>query len=629
MSDSNSPFPFSTRLSRTNKYDLKREIQIYDSLKSPAETRNIMIEKDLLIKSQRNTIKLYEKKIENLEKNNSLLKQIIGTLSAHITEELNEILPPLPMILDDSIKLTPLSNIKKPSLKGRTQSVDISGILNSITRSNKVNCQSVSTRNYIFDPSMQQNLFQDYHEADFLKAVIDSQLSRDEMQKVVKFLLGKTSQDLFFYKTRTIVFESLSFFLSLRNVAFLNSPEIFLPRTLEMMLDIIEVEKITVFVYDSDTLCSIAVTAEVPKAITIEKNFGHFKYIEEFLIISSAYQDERFDKQYDQVCGFVTRNLACVPMSTESQMIGILECCNKKTEFTGEDLLLMNHVARQLAVAQIGIEIREKLLSLHNKPIISKDQIESCKEALIVPVLNTLALALCELVNCERVNIFLYSPQNQELLSIVAVGSMNKISMPMNTGIPGLAFVSGNLVNADSSHPNFWAGSDKMSGLITREILAVPIKGIGVVECLNNKNFTKFSKTDEKRVETLVETVKVVIESGNKLSSLLYTADVTEFCLQNITQSILHINHQGQLQKLNPAACKLLKIKPEKVIGASVNEIFEHFTEVLEAFWKTVKENLPSQALSIKCKNQKFSLSIFLLSGIEENPSFILIISQA
>lgn len=627
MSDPNSPFPFSTRLSKTNKYDLKREMQVYESLKSPSETRNIMMEKDLLIKSQRSTIKLYEKKIENLEKNNTLLKQIIGTLSVHITDELNGILPPLPSFHDDTLKLAPLINNKKPSFRNKSENSDMSGIVNSIARSSKVNCQSVSTRNYIFDPSMQQNLFQDYHEAEFLKSIIDSQLSRDEMQKVVRFLLGKTSQDLFIYKTRTIVFESLSFFLSLRNVAFLNSPEIFLPRTLEMMLDIIEVEKITVFVYESDTLTSIAVTAEVPKAITIDKTFGHFKYVQEFLIIPCAYEDDRFDKQYDQVCGFITRNLACVPMSTESQVIGILECCNKKTEFTGDDLLLMNHIARQLAVAQIGIETRDRLLNIHSQPAANKSHIESCKESLIVPVLDAFAVSLCEIINCERVNVFLYSPASQELFNVVAIGSQGKIRIPMNAGIAGLAFVSGNLVNTDSNNPHYLADKDRESGVSTREVLAMPIKGIGVIECLNNKNFNKFSKTDEKRLEILSETIKTIIECANRLGNLLYTADVAEFCLQNIKQSIFHINYQGIIQKLNPAACSFLNCKPEKVIGASLNEALENFTEVIEAFWKLVKEKSQKQTVSIKCKNQKLTLSIFLLSGIEENPSYIIILS--
>ena len=99
-------------------------MQHYEYIKVLSECKETIEEKDLLIKSQRNTIKLYEKKIENLERNNNSLKQIIGILSKHITDELNEILPPLPNIPDDNFKLAPIVN-QNFKHQRKSQSIDL------------------------------------------------------------------------------------------------------------------------------------------------------------------------------------------------------------------------------------------------------------------------------------------------------------------------------------------------------------------------------------------------------------------------------------------------------------------------------------------------------------------------
>lgn len=627
MSDSGTSFPFSSKPSKTNRIDFKREMLMHEYLRSPADARNLMIEKDMLIKSQRNTIKLYEKKIENLEKNNSLLKQIIGNLSSYITDELNEELPQIPSLPDETRKLAPISNSKKPSIRTKSQSVDLTSLMNSITQSSKVNSQSITTHNYIFDPSMQQNLYQDFHEAEFLKSIVDSQLSRDEMQKVMKFLLGKTSQDLFIYKTRTIIFESLSLFLSLRNVAFLNSPDIFMPRTLEMLLDILEVEKITVYVYDSDMLCSIAVTAEIPRVINIEKTFGHFAHIEDFLIINSTYDDERYDKQYDQICGFVTRNLVCVPMMTDKVQVGILECCNKKTDFIGEDLFLLGHVARQLAMAQVGIETRDKLMGLGAAKTKIKGEVESCKDKLMASVFESFVKGLAELISCEKVNFYLFSQSSQELELVASTGSDERMKFKKDFGVFGLAYCTNSILNTDSSHKSFRIESDKKSGFITREILAVPLSQTGVLECLNKKNFSKFSKSDEKTVQVQIQTLQSIIDLVSRFSSLLLTSDINEFSLQNISQAVFHINSQNQIQKLNPAGSSFLSQPSEKLIGASFNEVFSKYPQILQSFLNCVKSKVSLHEESINTSKSDILLKFILISGIEESPSYIMIMT--
>ena len=627
MSASNHFLPFTpvSKQQKTPRYEIKREMQHYEYIKVLSECKETIEEKDLLIKSQRNTIKLYEKKIENLERNNNSLKQIIGILSKHITDELNEILPPLPNIPDDNFKLAPIVN-QNFKHQRKSQSIDLASAMNNISQTQKIGSQSVLIKNFLFDSALQNSLFQDFREAEFLKCLVDAQLCREEMQKVVKFLLGKTSQDLFLFKTRTILFESLSFFLSLRNVAFLNCYEVFLPRSLEMMMDILEVEKITVLAYNEEKLYSVAVTSEVPQAIEIPKNFGHFAYVIKDLIINSAYEDDRFDKTYDQICNFITRNVACVQIKLEDQVLGILECTNKQKDFTYNDLSLMTHISSSLALSQVGLDIKEKLTKLYNRPAINRGTIESCKESLIMPVFNKIIETILELIHCERASIFLYNDQTKELVSVLATGIDGVIRIPASVGVVGLAFITNSVINTDTTHSNFYPEIDKKVGFVTKEILVVPMKNIGAIQCLNKTNMNPFGKIDEKRLEIMASVVIAFIESINSLDALLRTADINEVCLQTVKEGIIHVNFQGIIQKINNYAATILNNKPEKIIGASINEALENHLFLLQKFWESVTNKAQKTETNITINKKSAEVLFFRVSGLEQHSSYLIFI---
>ena len=83
------------------------------------------------------------------------------------------------------------------------------------------------------------------------------------------------------------------------------------------------------------------------------------------LIINDCYNDPRFDKSFDLTTGFHTRNMICVPMINNEDLIGVIQVINKKNNevFNKEDLQLFEALAVQCAVAiensrLIDIEIK-------------------------------------------------------------------------------------------------------------------------------------------------------------------------------------------------------------------------------------------------------------------------------
>ena len=71
------------------------------------------------------------------------------------------------------------------------------------------------------------------------------------------------------------------------------------------------------------------------------------------LLIPDVKKDKRFYGQIDEMSGFVTKSILCVPLKAKSKMIGVLEVINKvdDTSFTEEDAMLLNIFANLAAIA--------------------------------------------------------------------------------------------------------------------------------------------------------------------------------------------------------------------------------------------------------------------------------------
>jgi signal transduction histidine kinase len=74
---------------------------------------------------------------------------------------------------------------------------------------------------------------------------------------------------------------------------------------------------------------------------------------EQHLLIPDVKKDKRFYEKTDEMSGFETESILCVPLKAKSKMIGVLEVMNKvdNTSFTEEDAMLLNIFANQAAVA--------------------------------------------------------------------------------------------------------------------------------------------------------------------------------------------------------------------------------------------------------------------------------------
>ena len=638
----------------------RRDLKALQSQHETIQTRLLDLkdslnDKDLQIKSQRNTIKLYEQKIATLQMHNTELREIVRRLTSYVTEELKESLPALPSMPeedDNSFRYDPVGmlNVKRKGRKRKAQSstrtyqseaaVAPMTSFSTAFRAQKGYVRPAKSNPIAFDPGLAQNLFEDFTGADFIKSLLDAQLTREDFQKTVKFLLGNVSKEVLFYQTKTILFETLSFFLTSRNIAYQNASEVFLPRVMEMLLDVLEVERVVLYVYDpqSESFLSKAVTADIPEQLIIPRDTGHLSLVYEnraAITIQNAYKDPSFDPAYDRICSTITQNVCCVPIQLNSEFLGVLECSNKKRPFGPTDMVVMSQIAKHLAVGLTGAGIGEKLKSYQERG--NRGSIDSAKEALIGPLVQAVVSGIQVQLACERVTVFLIDSSKSQLYSLYSLGASHAIRMPLTRGIASLSFTSKSTQNVPKAeeHPMFNPDIDEQTSFYTREVLAIPIGSHGVLECLNKKSLTAFSKSDEVRASAMAEVLNVLLAAGDNLEGVLLNADFNELCMQAVAVAVIQVNTQGLLQKVNRFAAEMFHLTPERMVGMTITELLADSEELLSDFQNaTIRSgnaHLKDRKLCLSRENKaksevKVTCDILKLEGLAGGCCFVLLL---
>jgi len=81
------------------------------------------------------------------------------------------------------------------------------------------------------------------------------------------------------------------------------------------------------------------------------------------MVVQEADKEKRFSKKYDEMSGFQTNSLICVPLILRDKPIGAIQVLNKKNHkpFTKADLEIMVSLSQQIAVAMENAKLYHRL----------------------------------------------------------------------------------------------------------------------------------------------------------------------------------------------------------------------------------------------------------------------------
>lgn len=214
--------------------------------------------------------------------------------------------------------------------------------------------------------------------------------------------------------------------------------------------------------------------------------------------VSNAYEDPRFNSEFDKYTGYRTESVLAFPIfSKDGEARGAIELLNKKTGvFTKADEQKAAKTA--LSFSEMGFSRDEEL--------------EKVQEIIY---------RLRQSIRCDRGSLFLLDKEKGTLYSKVSEGlDIHEIRLGLTLGAAGLAAITSrelNIPDAQNS-PLFDQRTDKKTGYRTRCILCAPIKNksgevFGVIQVINKKKDT-FSSADLDNLKVLSSNVAISLENA-------------------------------------------------------------------------------------------------------------------
>jgi response regulator RpfG family c-di-GMP phosphodiesterase len=89
------------------------------------------------------------------------------------------------------------------------------------------------------------------------------------------------------------------------------------------------------------------------------------------LIVNDVTTDQRFERSLDEITGFVTRSILCVPLAVHRRVIGVIEVLNKLdgSDFNAQDLETLTSVASTAAMAIENTKLNQTILEAYKGTI--------------------------------------------------------------------------------------------------------------------------------------------------------------------------------------------------------------------------------------------------------------------
>lgn len=290
------------------------------------------------------------------------------------------------------------------------------------------------------------------------------------------------------------------------------------------------------------------------------------------LNIPDAYNDDRFDRSYDQKTGYRTRSILCMPvLSTKTDnIVAVVQLLNKLNEspFNEEDERHFKEFAESLGV--ILESCNSFYIAARNQKGVAAllKAISSLEQSLdLEKTLQSVMGEARQLMQADRSTLWIMDEEKGELWSRVKMGDSERmldLHNPIGSGIVGYVASTGETLNIPDAYqdPRFNPEPDKRTGYVTRNILCMPVFNssgelIAVTQLINKVQGT-FNSSDEAFMRAFNIQAGIALENAKLFESVLVEKQYQKDILQSLSDAVISTDLEGRIVTINDAAVALL-----------------------------------------------------------------------
>ena len=329
------------------------------------------------------------------------------------------------------------------------------------------------------------------------------------------------------------------------------------------------------------------------------------------LNIKDAYQDPRFDSDWDKRTGYRTRSILCVPMKNHhGRTIGVVQVLNKRHgAFGPDDESLLSALASQAAVSIENSKLFLSVVGKNMELLDAKEQLErKIRELDVLFEIAQVAASATKLdellegvlarsmraIDAEAGSILLADEDSGDLRFRCAIGgvpdAVKRLKVRLGEGISGWVAMHGepqivNEVDEDERHSKLIASQ---VGYHPRSLLCVPLRfddGQGAIELLNKADGHAGFTDDDLKLATVIaghvstsigllrarerrEREERLSTIGQLLSSVLHDLKTPMTVISGYLQLLVHEEDTDERQRYGDAV-----VRQVELINAMTREI--------------------------------------------------------
>jgi signal transduction histidine kinase len=246
--------------------------------------------------------------------------------------------------------------------------------------------------------------------------------------------------------------------------------------------------------------------------------------------IADAYQDPRFQQDYDRKTGYHTQSILALPVVTSiGKLVGVVQALNKRGgPFSSEDEALLATIAGQAALSIENSKLYQSVVAKNTELVATQDKLRQAVAELDLlfeveqqmhesegssEMLDRLLVRAMELVGAEAGSILLREPKTDDLYFRLARGERGpellRLRVPLDQGIVGWVVTERQplIVNRPVEDARFNVAFAERVGFMPRNILCAPLLSdgatLGAIELLNKAAGERFTPEDL-RIVTLI-----------------------------------------------------------------------------------------------------------------------------
>ncbi len=367
---------------------------------------------------------------------------------------------------------------------------------------------------------------------------------------------------------------------------------------LEMLTEMMSVElgadRSTLFLNDAQAgeLFSRTAQGQQRREIRILNDSGiagHVFQTGESQHIADAYKNKLFNKAVDELTGYRTKSILCVPIKTvKGSTIGVAQVLNKldgkkKVSFEERDLVLLEAMTTQAAVALQNTQYLEHMEKKSAEEMEFLDIVSDVTSEIDLGKLLAKVMGeATRLLNAERSTLFLNDEKSNELFSMIGAGlDTIEIRLPNHLGIAGTVFTTGESINIPHCYADlrFNPAFDKQTGFFTRSMLCTPVinkegKVIGVTQVLNKKG-GPFGEEDEQRLKAFTAQIAIGLENAKLFNDVQNMKNYSESMLESMSNAVVTTDEDGKIVTCNAAGYRIMQLDgTEDIINKPAGEFF-------------------------------------------------------